>query len=214
LEIALLRTQEQVLDTCLNKNKLPDYSTWGLPSNLGFGKCNEESIETKNIGEVRFYYGDVFTGDNGFWLLPNPALPNSSINYIVPTYKVNLMGFSDFHLSIDELNCIDETSPYNLSKFTQQTNQTNSIVNASFAVIPVPSTPISQFFGQGLFQPYKMFYPVAERIRKLTFRIRYHNGSLVDFGLFNFAFVLEFQILVPHVNRSIVNLNLDYSYAS
>jgi hypothetical protein len=124
------------------------------------------------------------------------------------------MGPSDFHLSIDELNCIDETSPYNLSKFTQQTNQTNSIVNASFAVIPVPSTPISQFYGQGLFQPYKLFYPPAERIRKLTFRLRYHNGSQVDFGLFNFAFVLEFEVLVPQVNRSIINLNADYNFYS
>jgi len=214
-EVALITSGEAVLDFCLNKNKLPDYSNWGLPNNLGFGKCDFQSIETKNISDVRFYYGDVFSGDNGFWLLPNPNLPNSSINYIVPTYKINLMGNSDFYLSIDELNCIDETSPYNLSKFTQQTNQTNSIVNASFAVIPVPTTPLSQFYGlsQGEFQPYKMFYPPAERIRKLTFRIRYHNGSLVDFGLFNFSFILEFRLLSAQINRSIANLNADYSYS-
>lgn len=213
-EVAVLRSGEQILDSCLNINKLPDYSNWGLPNNLGFGKCDVDSLETKNIGQVRFFYGDVFSGDNGFWLLPNPALPNSSINYIVPIYKINLMGPSDFYLSIDEVNCIDETSPYNLSKFTQQTNQTNSIVNGSFAVIPIASTPISQFYGLGLFQPYKMFYPPAERIRKLTFRLRYHNGTLVDFGLFNFSFVLEFQILVPQVNRSIINLNTDYNFYS
>jgi hypothetical protein len=211
-EIAFLRSDEQVLDTCLNANKVQDYSYWGLPGNLGFGKCDIESTATKNISDVRFYYGNVFNDDNGFWLLPNPNLPNCSVNFIEPVYKINLMGPSNFCMCIDELNCIDQTAPYNLSKFTQQTNQTNSIVNSCFAIIPIPSTPLSQFFGLGLFQPYKLFYPPAERIRKLTFRFRYHNGSPVDFGLFGFAFTLEFEILVPQVNRSIINLNADYNF--
>lgn len=74
-EVGILRSGEQVLDTCLNTDKIPDYSNWGLPGNLGFGKCDVHSTETKNVSDVRFYYGDVYTGDNGFWLLPNPALP-------------------------------------------------------------------------------------------------------------------------------------------
>ena len=213
-EVALLRSGDQVLDSCLNPDQIPDYSNWGLPANLGFGKCDSQSIETKDLSDVRFYYGDVYPNDQGFWLLPNPNLPNCSIHYIIPVYKINIMGPSDFHLSIDGLNCIDETTPYNLSKFTQQTNQTNSIVNSCFAIIAIPSTPISQFYGQGLYQPYKYFYPPAERIRKLTFRLNYHNGSQVDFGLFNFSFVMEFQVLVPQINRSIVNLSADYNFYS
>jgi hypothetical protein len=213
--ISVSRSAEQILDSCLNGDKVPDYSNWGLPANLGLTRCDATSIETTNINDARFYYGDVFPGDNGYWLLPNPSLPNSSMYYVTPIYKINLMGPSEFYLCIDGYNCIDETSPYNLSKFTMHTNQTNSIVNGSFAKIPVTCTPISQFYDNSdTNQPYKLFYPPAERIRKLQFKLRYHDGSPVDFGLFNYSFVLEFELLVPQVNRSIRNLNADYNYFS
>ncbi len=88
---------------------------------------------------------------------------------------------------------IDETSPYNMNSFTLTTNKTNGIVNSSFAKIPIPTTPMSQWFDQGS-QPYKLYLPPAERIRKLKIKIRYHNGQLVNFGVFNYSFTLEFAL--------------------
>ena len=97
------------------------------------------------------------------------------------------------YMEIDGLNCIEETSPYNVSPFTLTTNKTNGIVNSAFAKIAIPTTPMSQWFDRDA-HPYKLYLPPAERIRKLKIKIRYHNGQLVNFGVFNYSFVLEFSL--------------------
>jgi hypothetical protein len=111
------------------------------------------------------------------------------------------MGPAYFYMDIEGLNCIDETSPFNISEFTIKTNQTNGIVNSAFAKIAVPTTPISQWFDRDSL-PYKYYYPPAERIRRLKIRFRYHNGQTVQFGVFNFSFVLEFMLQSPQLLRS------------
>jgi hypothetical protein len=170
--------------------KLPDFSSWGLPGYLGLDRCDIES--TSIIDFVpRFYYGDVFPGDNGYWLLPD--LPTAQVHFLDATYKINLFGVSYIYMEIDGLNCIDETSPYNVSNFTITTNKTNGIVNSAFAKLAVPTTPMSQWFDREAL-PYKLYLPPAERIRKLKIKLRYHNGQQVNFGVFNYAFTLEFML--------------------
>jgi hypothetical protein len=170
--------------------QLPDYSSWGLPGYLGLDRCDVQSISTVDF-VPRFYYGDVYPGDNGYWLLPD--LPTAQVSYLEATYKINLFGVSHMYMEIDGLNCIDETSPYNISPFTLTTNKTNGIVNSAFAKIAVPTTPMSQWFDRDS-ASYKLYLPPAERIRKLKIKIRYHNGQLVNFGVFNYSFVLEFSL--------------------
>ena len=95
-----------------------------------------------------------------------------------------------------DFNCIDETSPYNISKYTLHTNGTNGRVNSAFAKISVPVTPLAQWYDADA-TAYKLFNPPAERIRKFRFKLRYHDGSMVDFGKFNYSFTLEFTMYVP-----------------
>ena len=104
-------------------------------------------------------------------------------------------------MEVDGMNCIDEISPWNLSQYTAHTNKSNGIVNSSFAKIPIPTTPISQWFDNDM-GPYKYWNPPAERIGKFKFKFRYHNGQLVDFGLFDYSFMIEFNILKPQQQRS------------
>jgi len=198
---------------CATKSTNPDFSDWGLPGNLGLTRCNTESVNSislSNFTEVsiyngslvpRFYYGDVFPGDSGFWLVPKANLPGSNVNWVEADYKINLMGPGFIYMEIEGQNCIDETQPYNISEFTIKTNQTNGIVNSSFAKMAVPTTPISQWFDRDSL-PYKFYYPPAERMRKFKFKIRYHNGQLVNFGVFNYTFVIEFTIMLPQILRT------------
>ena len=177
-------------------NVLPDFSNWGLPSNLGFTRNNISAVSK----EPRFYYGDVNYGDDGFWLIPNVELVGSQVYYLKCPNKINLMGPAYIYMEINGLNNIDETSPYNNSKFTRETNETNGIVNAAFAKLSIPTTPISQWFDQNSL-PYKYFSPPAERIRRLAIKIRFHNGKLADFNTFPFSFMLEFGVLQPQILR-------------
>jgi len=188
--------------------QLPNYSDWGLPGYLGFTRCPAHAIQSNSIQPPdlpRFYYGDAvpLSGDKGFWLNPDPkyipsdpAYGNTYVYYLSAENKINLMGNSHFYLEIDSLNNLDETVPYYISPYTLTNNQTNGIVNSSFAKIGVISTPISQWFDRDS-NTIKVFNPPAERIRKLGIKIRYHNGVLVDFGLFNFSLTLEFTFFRP-----------------
>jgi hypothetical protein len=198
---------------CLVKSQqLPDYSNWGLPANLGLDRCNTNSISGSSLSDdnsstyngvivPRFFYGDVTPGDNGYWLLPNPILVGSEVYWVECPYKINLMGPAYMYMEIEGQNCIDETSPYNYSTFTNTTNETNGTVNSSFAKIAIPTTPISQWFDRDS-MPYKYYYPPAERMRKFNIKLRYHNGQLVDFGVFNYSFMIEFTLQMPQMLRN------------
>ena len=111
------------------------------------------------------------------------------------------MGPAYMYMEIDGWNCIDETSPYNLNLYTSQNNQTNGIVNSSFAKISIPTTPISQWFDGDGRGPYKYWNPPAERLSKIKVKLRYHNGVIVQMGLFDYSFMLELSILKPQQER-------------
>ena len=199
---------------CGSKAQLPEFDFWGLPSNLGLSRCNITAVSitdtvTGQPFTPRFYYGDVNGGDNGYWLLPNPTLTNSVVYFIEPPFKINLMGPAYFYMELNGNNCIDETSPYTVNRFTLSNNITNGIVNSSFAKIAVPTTPISQWFDRESL-PYKMYWPPAERMRKLGVRFRYHNGQLVNFGAFPYSFAIEFTTLTPNQPRRINMLTKDF----
>jgi len=217
------------------KNQVADFSNWGLPGNLGLTRCDVRSRPPQNINEecvnsdnnysykvcnnyIRFYYGDItiinsVISDTGYWLTPpyefgstTNILRGAIVQYIECPYKINIFGQPYVYMEVSKYNCIDETQPYNISKFTLTTNETNGIVNSAFAKIPVVATPLSQYYD-GPCYPYKFFDPPVERIRRLKFKLRYHNGELVNFGVFEYSFTLEFTTLLPMINRSVNFVN-------
>lgn len=209
---------------CATKQVSPNFSDWGLPENLGLTRCNTESVNgitLTNFTEIsnyngsvvpRFFYGDVSPGDNGYWLVPNMSLTGSVVNWIEADFKINLMGPSFMYMEIEGNNCMDETVPFNVSEFTTKTNGTNGVVNSAFAKMSIPTTPISQWFDRDSLS-YKFYYPPAERMRRLKFKIRYHNGQLVNFGIFNYTFTIEFTILLPQILRNkVAELYPPYRY--
>ena len=202
----LLTNEKQVVNevtfenfTCGVKATAPEFSEWGLPGNIGLPRCNVQSTSIPGF-TPRFYYGDVYPGDGGYWLRPNTDLSGSEVYYVECPLKINFMGPTSFYIEIPQLNCLDETQPFNVSPFTMRTNQTNGIVNSAFAKIDITSTPISQYFNRES-PTYKYFYPPLERLRKLSIKIRYHNGQLVDFGIFDWTFMIEFLCLNPQQPR-------------
>jgi hypothetical protein len=150
-----------------------------------------------NKSDVRFYYGDVEPGDNGYWLIPDPALTGATAYYIEAPLQVNLDPPAYFYMEIKFLNFWDETAPYNYSTFTQQTNQTNGIVKSAFAKIPYDSKYYSVDTQVSSTAYYKIYNPPMERIRKLSIKLRNHDGSYVDFQNANYTFALELTIFRP-----------------
>jgi len=182
---------------CTSATTLPDFNNWGLPGYLGFTRCSKESVLMENKNDARFYYGDVVVGDNGIWLVANASLPGASAFYIEPPLQVNIEPPSYFYMEIKYLNFWDETSPYNFSTFTQQTNQTNGIVKSAFAKIPYDNPYLNLDYSPGSTAYYKIYNPPMERIRKLSIKLRNHDGSYVDFQNANYTFSLEITLFRP-----------------
>ena len=190
---------------------MPNYSNYGLVSNLGFSPNINTSIPTNSL---KLFY----TSSQGaeIWLTPDiEKYPVSSTStttffsyYIEPSYKINLMGPSYIYIDLDELNNIDETSPFDNTYLAETTTSTNSRVNSAFAKIAVSSTPVSQWFDNTC-KSFKMYNPPAERIRKLKIRTRYHDGALAVFGVFNYSFTLEFTMLIP---QQLTKINTLHQY--
>lgn len=205
-------------DICSShRNQVPDASNYGLPGFLGLPRCNTEAIDSSKVASdasltlyngivvPRFYYGNVNGADYGYWLLPVTGFPNCNVYWIEAPYKLNVLGDAYIYMELAGQNCIDETQPWNPSKFTLTTNQTNGIVNSAFAKISVPATPLSQWFDRDSL-PVKWYLPPAERIRRLRVKLRYHNGKPVDFGLFNYSFMLQFTLVTPQILRSSLSM--------
>jgi hypothetical protein len=197
------------------KNRLPDYSNYGLPGYIGLLRTSMTSINvessptTINDLKPRFYYGNVNTADNGYWLNPDPILIGSTVSFIEAPYVAQLDFPSQIYLELSGLNNLDETSPFTLNNITVSNNNislsknltngvANGVVNSAFAVIP--TNPESNYFDccQG---SYKLFFPPAERIRKLQIKVRFHNGVLVDFNNCNYSFTLEFTLYNSQILR-------------
>lgn len=191
-------------DAICFRQEYSEFVNWGLPAYLGFTRCISTATVAVNGAYPRFFYGDVISGDNGFWLLPdsqylgnNKSIP---VYYLKAPAKINLMGNAYFYLEIDGMNTIDELIPYSVNYVTTKTNESLSVVKSAFAKIAVTTTPLSQWFDRDS-GPSKVYNPPAERIRRLRFKLRYHNGAPVEFGKFDFSILLEFIIFRPQQQR-------------
>lgn len=206
-KIFQLKEDIQALGDCLTTAALPDFSNWGLPSYLGFTRCPVLSQPNQIDGDYpRFFFANASLGQNGFWLKPGKGYQNKKVYYLQAPLKINLMGNSYFYMEINGLNNIDQTNPYSFDAFTTTTNMTNGRVDSAFAKIAVTTTPVSQWFDANS-EAVKIFNPPAQRLRRLRIKLRYHDGTSVQFGRFPFSFNLLFNLLVPQSLRSFVTYN-------
>jgi hypothetical protein len=164
-----------------HRKSLPNAYNYGLPSYLGLLSCDTESIEAD---KVSFYY----TNPINTWLTPSSG---TKVYFITAPNMCILAIHPYIYLEIEGLNCIDETSPFNISKFTLTTNETNGVVNSALAKLYCGPLTNSWFDKSNT---YKYFLPPAERIRKLKLKFRYHNGQLVDFNGLPYSILLEFNL--------------------
>jgi len=202
--------------TCENKYETEEYINWGLPWYLGLTYCSQESIEIipylsngalNKFALPCFNYDNTVLGGN-YWLKPSTSNLYSNVYFIECPMVINITGDTCFYMEIIGLNNIDETQPFNISTFTNMTNITNGVVNSSFAKIDIDNLNYScdsNGTGNGNYnqtqRPYKYYDPPAERIRRLYFKFRYHNGMLIRFDNLGFTFTLELGLLNNNIER-------------
>ena len=159
-----------------------NYTKWGLPWYLGFDK--ETYTSSQATSAIVFHYdGTSAVGANKY--------------YVTAPATLNVLGESAIYMELDKYNSMDEIKPYSISTNNLYNNDYNGRVNSAFAKIPVVATPHAQFFDSrnAFLQNVAHYNPPIEKIKKLKFKFRYHDGRLVDFQNSNFNFTIAFNLL-------------------
>ena len=190
---------------CGQINAWDNYANWGLPYNLGFKKSSYPSIK---IGSTLYFYYDntAYT----------PTSDNSSntIKYAQSENCADIFGPDTIYVELDKYNSIDEITPYSESTNNMYNNDYSGKTESAFAKIPVFNTPFSQLYDSknGFLNNITFFKVPIPKIRKLKFKIRHHNGTLVDFKNMPFTFTIEAnQLIDEHRRKFDVNAPFVYS---
>ena len=200
------------LSFCEQPNVWNRYTKWGLGSYIGFEKKNYSSItgprkpipftfptEFKDASGIVFDYTDPPTA-----LAEYSGVAKGDMQYIKAPLTIKIFGENTIYMEIDKYNSYDELMPYSENTSNLYGNDYNGIVKSAFAKIPLTTIPHGQTWESrnGLLQNMTIFDPPLERIQKLKFKFRYHDGRLVDFQDFPFDFTIEFNRLKNEIGKA------------
>ncbi len=179
--------------SCSEEMMWTKHSQWGLPYFIGFDKAdylsgNNTSTLLVSTDDSTSDMEVVLSGPGGYVLIAENM--------------ANLNPNNVFYMEIDKYNSIDEIVPLK-NPNSSYSNHGNGNVNGAFAKI---FKDHFIHYGQngGATCDYGMHISSKpyERIAKLKFRFRYHNGNLVDFGGQDFNFNIGFGCFVPEIESS------------
>ena len=159
-------------------------SHWGLPFFLGFSRqayaAKAEPTKAIHFGSNR----------------PSTLWVSSATNlyYVEAPFILDIYGDTAIYMEIEKLNSCDEIAPYRSSTNSGRGNDFNGTVNSYFAKIPLNSNASGTGFAASNSYMYlyniAQFNPVIDKLRRLKFTMRYHDGRLVDFRDTNFNFTI------------------------
>lgn len=218
-QFSVIPSSQIVMDANVGNYKttdgvLHDFTNWSLGSYLGFSRENETSESgidykmdhpTDDIFVIRlnkyvprfFYQSDQ--ADEGYWILPTK--PGAEVYLLSPPNKVNIFGKRHLYIGIKGFNTIDMTSPFTPSQYAMNTNEGGSRVNFAITKIPIPlkqMVPNGQWYDKQLYIP-KIYDPPIKRIKKLSFTIRYSDGSIPDFEIQGFSLTIGLTMIKYNV---------------
>ena len=200
-------------NNCNNKIVFNDYSNWGLPYYLGFEKNKYNSSSSKQTLYLNYYSDD---GEKN-WLSPyvhekpddGSGDPDYSdvkylCHYIDSPFPIKLNPLNNMYIEINRYNTCDELMPYSDSTTSTYNNDYSGKVNAFFENVPITlssSNTINTFSKNDYLINKNVFSNPIERIKKLEFKFRTHNGLLINFNNSEFEFVMEFETLNNHIKK-------------
>ena len=187
------------IDYSMNNTSCPvivfnNYANWGLPYNLGF---NKQTITLATGATIDASFSAVLSGDKCIYM------------------------------EVDKYNSYDELYPYNESTFSNNeasnttkkvqingNNAYNGQINSAFAKISLITYGSDNYVFEsrniGL-ENITHYDPPLERLGRLKFKFRFHDGRLVNFQNNPFNFTLEFNMLRSEMGRQ-YNVRIPLTY--
>lgn len=159
-------------------------SHWGLPFFLGFSRQDYAATAVPSKA--------IHFGSNR----PSTLWVSSATNlyYVEAPFIIDIYGDTAIYMEIEKMNSCDEIAPYRSATNSGRGNDFNGTVNSYFAKIPLNSNATGTGFAASNNYMYlyniAQFNPVIDKMRRLKFTMRYHDGRLVDFRDTNFNFTI------------------------
>jgi hypothetical protein len=180
-----------------------NHSKWGLPYYLGFHKtCYQSSTDLSGLSFI-------YTCPN------NSTIPAGTIikHYVAAPLSFNISGETCMYLEVDKYNSYDELYPYNpSSKQNFDNNAYSGKTNSAFAKIPIKTHDGNSFDSRTFYLHNIVQYdPPIERIARLKFKFRFHDGRLVNFQNYLFDFSIEFNSLRNEIEKK-YNVRIPATY--
>lgn len=195
------------LGVCEQPNVWEHYTKWGLPYHLGFSE-KKSYAATPTVEDITFDYNAEPT-----WITPDVNVPvgvTPTAFFVVATNGVSVYGDTAIYMEIDKFNSVDELMPYSKSTNHLYNNDYNGMVNSFFAKIPLTVNPSNtsnafhMFDSKGLtLVNFTHFFPPLDKLSKLKFKFRYHDGRLVNFRNENFNFTIAVTSLRDEISRGV-----------
>lgn len=183
-------TQLSLYTNCSN-NIYNQYTNWGLGFHLGF----EKKLYTSELqtGKTIINYSNTeFLSGNKYLITSNS--------------QINILGNNSFYIDVDKCNFYDELYPYSSENNSSYNNNYGGKQNAAFAKININSDysityTYENVVGKKGNTGFANFEPPLEKLSKLKFRFRYHNGTLVDFNNQPFNFTIEINSFINEIGK-------------
>lgn len=157
------------------------YTYWGLGYYLGFCK-------------------DVYSSTNGvFSSFTDTKVPTGTYFYLSAPHNASVHGEGYFYMELDGYNSMDEIAPFTERSSSLYNSSYSGKHNSAFAKIPLLASANDKFYvGKKAFLS-NVFVsdPPLERIKKLKFKFRQHDGRMIEFRNVNFTFTIEITLLRP-----------------
>lgn len=130
-------------------------------------------------------------------------LPTYQVAWVGGIMNLNIQGEDAIYMEMDRYNNIDEIYPYSIKTNNLVNNDLGHRSNGSFAKLPIINNPFKKTHGPENSFITNLFHssPPTQKIDKLEFKFRYHDGRLVDFKNLPFSFTLEFNMLRDEQQR-------------
>ena len=171
----------------------PNHTNWGLPYHLGFQKkCYSSKYDPSGI---TFDYISACTN--------NTTDLSNILHYVKAPLSFTIGGDTCLYMEVDKYNSYDELYPYNeSSKQMYNNNAYAGKVNSAFAKIPIKEHDKNSFDSRTFYLHNLVHYdPPIERVARLKFKFRFHDGRLVDFQNYPFDFTIEFNCLRNEMDK-------------
>jgi hypothetical protein len=202
---------QSTYDVSNNENVLDwnNYTKWGLGFYLGYDK--QQYSSTATTSNVSFYYATATSSEGVkqhlplIWLdVTEYGVVDGVVHYIKPPYVLKLNGDKCIYLELNKYNSYDELYPFSQATTNVLKNDFGGKVNSAFAKIMITTTPFNESFesSNGFLNNMSFFNPPMERLSKLEFKFRYHNGRLVDFQKYPFHFTIEVNSLRNEIAKT------------